>query len=643
MADSVSKDDDKDLAVFIRQFQESADITQSARAKSELCRDYVDGKQWTDTETKKLTKRGQPVITDNRIKDKIEHWLGMELSTRTDPHAYPRNPQDVGAADAATDALRYIADDNHFPQVKSGAFENMLVEGTGGCEVIIEQIKGKPCVRINRIRWDRMYWDAHSMLADFSDARFMGIVVWLDVADAKKKYPTQAVDFDALMAGTFDFANTYDDKPNLMVDRTRSRVQILEHYFNNGDGWKRVVFSRVGIIEAPADSPYLDEYGDPECPLIFQSAYVARDGNRYGVVPRYIPLQDEINHRRSKALHLLSSRQVIAEKGAVADVNKARQELARPDGWVEHQPGMKVEISQTNDLAMGQFNILQDTLASLAASGPNSALQGQEATQSGRSQQVAQQAGVVQLGPVLDGLRYWQNRVMRACWNRVKQYWTEETWIRVTDNEVSRFIALNQRVTRGEAEAQKLKGQPPEVIQARVQELAADPASLQEVVLNKTSDLDVDIVIDEAPDTVTLQSEQWLQLTELAKNGVPIKPETLIKASNLSNKDELIDDIKQSQQGNAALPPEVQQQLQQMVEQLQQKEQELAQREQALAQQEQALKSTSADIKTQMAGLTVAEAEVETQRKLLALDVKVAQATVKARDAAQSTQEQATP
>jgi hypothetical protein len=632
LVDTETQDDQ--LAEFVRQFQESCTGSQIARGQSEKCRDYFDGKQWNDTEVKKLKKRGQPVITDNRIKDKVEAWLGTELATRTDPHAYPRTPNEEQGAEAATDGLRYIADSNRFPQTKSAVFENILVEGTGGCEVIVEQRGNKPFITIRRVRWDRMYWDGHSMLADFSDAMFMGIVVWMDLEAAKKKYPAQAAAYDSMIDGSFDFGSTYDDKPAMWVDRTRKRVQVLEHYYKDPDqGWMRCVFTRAGFVEQPAPSAYKDEYGKPECCLHFQSAYVDRDGNRYGVVPRYLSLQDEINHRRSKALHLLTARQVVYEKGAIVDVNKAREQLARPDGMVEITPTMKFEINPTNDLAVGQFNILADTLQSLAASGPNSAIQGQEAKQSGRAQQVAQQAGVVQLGPVLDGLRHWQHRVMVACWNRVKQFWTEETWIRVTDDEKTRFVALNRRITRGEyaIEQAKNSGASPQDLEQLVLQMAQDPKGMEQILINGAAEMDVDIIIDEAPDTITLQSEQWLQLTELAKNGIPIKPATLIKASTLRNKDELIDDIEQDQSG---IPPQIAEEIKKIGEELQKQGDALKQQEQKLAQESAQLTAAKTDLGAQhaqfKADVTVAKAELTAQQKIFAAEQRVAQANLKA-------------
>jgi hypothetical protein len=67
--------------------------------------------------------------------------------------------------------------------------------------------------------------------------------------------------------------------------------------------------------------PYVDQDGESYCPWIFESANVDRENNRYGEMRHLIDPQDEINKRRSKALHLLNSRGVIATEGAVNDVN----------------------------------------------------------------------------------------------------------------------------------------------------------------------------------------------------------------------------------------------------------------------------------------------------------------------------------
>src|SRR5204863_1569356 len=73
--------------------------------------------------------------------------------------------------------------------------------------------------------------------------------------------------------------------------------------------------------------------------------------------------------------------------------------------------------------------------------------------------------------------------------------------------------------------------------------------------------LDCDIIIDEAPDSVTPQLEQWQGLAELAKSGVPIPPDVLIDAApNLKNKDRILARMKQGTPG-----ADMAQQLQQLM------------------------------------------------------------------------------
>ena len=626
MENGIATDETSDarLSYYLQQFWDSVDATREAREHAEFCRDYYDGRQWTDKERKTLEKRRQPCITDNRIKDKVDHLLGMERQTRTDPKAYPRTPMEESAAEAATDALRYVSDCEHFQQTKSKVFDNMLVEGTGGAEVVVEKKVEYIDVKIRHIRWDRIYYDPHSLSPDFSDASYSGIVAWMDLDKAKVKYPALSGNFDRLMDGTLQHSTgeTYDDKPDMWVDRRRKRVQIIEHYHQESGTWMRCVFSRAGVIEKAQPCVYLDQDGTPENPMILQSTYVERKGDRYGVVRRYLDPQDEVNKRRSKALHLISNQRAIAEKGAVDDVEKTRVELARPDGVVEVSPGMRFDVVENRDLAQGQFLLLQDALNTLASVGPNAALQGQKGDSSGRSQEIAQQAGTVQLGPLFDSVRYWQKRVMQAVWNRVRQYWTDEMWIRVTDDNKTYFVALNQRITKGELEAERLKDaqMSDEEKQARIQQLAQDPASQQPVTKNDVAKMNMDIVIDEAPDVVVLQQEQWIQLTELAKSGVPIPPQTLIQASTLRNKESLIADMAQMGPG---IPPEAQKQLDKA-------QGEIEQRAKQVEAQEQQLKDLENSIKEQTLALKLERGELEASRKLFQADVKVAKAEIRA-------------
>jgi hypothetical protein len=101
-------------------------------------------------------------------------------------------------------------------------------------------------------------------------------------------------------------------------------------------------------------APFKDKKGQSCASLILQSsAYVDRENRRFGMVSDFISLQDEINKRRSKALHLLSVNRIITEQGAVEDVDKAKREMAKPDGAIAVLPGMRFELLPGGDLAQG--------------------------------------------------------------------------------------------------------------------------------------------------------------------------------------------------------------------------------------------------------------------------------------------------
>lgn len=565
--------DDK-LSAYRTCVLEYVDNSTDERKEAELHRDYFDGKQWTAEEAAILEARGQPVITDNKIKDKVEYMEGVERKTRTDPKAFPRTPVHEQDADVATDCLRYVFEDNRFEQVKSAVFQNLLIEGFGGAEVIVDK-KDPRKVLIRKIRWDRLYRDPYSMEPDCSDAGYLGVISWMDAEHAKSKWKDKAQVLESTITNAPMRSNseTTDDKPR-WVDSKRKRVQVFEQYTKRGDTWERAVFVWGGFLEGPEECAYVDDEEEHECPILVASAYIDRNGKRYGLIQRYKSLQDEVNKRRSKSLHLLNSAQVILDKDSVEDINKLRREVHKPDGVIEKTPGMDFEIVRNLDLSAAHFQLLQQAEMALAATGPNAALLGQSGSISGRAKELDQQGGSIQVGVLFDAIRDWQLRIARAVWNRIRQYWDQEMMIRVTDSEYGlKFVTINQPVLQGELQAEQLKAQglPPDELQAAVMQIAQDPMAQIPVVengkqklRNAVAGLDVDIIIEEAPDTITVQAEEFAKLTELATAGIPIPPDVLIEASQLRNKKQILDRMKGADDPQAQAMAQLQQRMAEM-------------------------------------------------------------------------------
>jgi hypothetical protein len=553
---------------LVRKFESSEEASQTARSEAEKARDYYDGRQLTPDQIKALQKRKQPIVIENLIRPKVEFLCGLERQGRTD---YPRTAAHDDDANAVTDALRYVTEDQDFPIKRSGVFQNMLVEGFGGLEVFAEQGKAGIDPKLKALDWDRLFFDPHSSKADFSDASYLGYVTWMDIEEAKRRWPESEAILDAtLNKGSSSASDTYDDKPKWANwgDTKRRRVRIVTIYDRCRGDWERGVFTLSGELEAMAASPFVDEDGKPECALILQSAYVDRDNDRYGPVRDYMTLQDEVNKRRSRFLHLSNSRPIRVDPASGLDPEEARKEFNRPDGVLIAAQG-EVEDLSSQTMAAGHFNLLAEAKDAIKAVGPNATMQGKSGQdQSGKAISLLQQGGMTEMAPLLDNLRHFNIRVYRAIWNRIRQFWNEERWVRVTDDEKNvRFVGMN--TTQGALAAVKLRdamkaGQiDQQTAQQYAMQLQADPAMQQPA--NVIAELDVDIQIEEVQDSPTLQIEQFDQLTKLAPMAppqyVPTLFEMLIEASSLRNKDKLREIMDQAKQ---APPDPAQEQMKQI-------------------------------------------------------------------------------
>lgn len=557
--------DDAALSQLVQWHEAAEQATVDARAESERYRDYYDGKQWTPEEEAALRKRKQPVVTINRIAPKINFLAGQEQQRRSNPKAYPRNPQDEEAANAASDALRFVTDDQKWNRKRSECFDNHIVEGSCGIDVAVyEKRDGDYCIELRPIAWDRMWFDPHSRRRDFSDAKYLGQFLWMDQDEAEQRWPdkTDVLSATVNAESASSSGNTFDDVPRTRwTDPKRKRIRIAECWSREGGKVYYSVFTKGGLLSR-MESPYVDEDGDPAFGFVFGSCFVDRDGDRYGPIRNWISIQDEINKRRSKALHLLSVRQTRADRGAVADVNAMKRELAKPDGHIETMPNMAFEVLNTGDMAAAQFSLLQEAKTEIDSVGVNAAMAGTEGrSMSGRALIARQESGLSELGPVFDAFDQFQLDVYRAIWNRIRQFWTAEKWVRVTDDENNlRFVGLNVPMTLGEQVVEQAKQQGYQMSPEDLQQLQADPESQRVVgVKNNVTELDVDITIDQVPASAALQIEQFQTIAEMIKSGVPIPPKALIRASSLRNKEQIIEEMDGSDPANQAHGSQMQQ------------------------------------------------------------------------------------
>jgi hypothetical protein len=443
--------------------------------------------------------------------------------------------------------------------------EDFFVEGYGGVFIGVKQ-KGRSIeVEQSHIHWDRIIYDPHSRKKDFSDARYKGLLIWMDKADIVDNWP--GVRLEDLEAHGNDYETT-EDRPRWTDDNNRARICQL-FYLEKGK-WKMCVFSGDTVLVEASDSPYLDDEGLPTCPIELVSANVGSNNERYGEVAGFLSQQDEINHRRSKFLHQNSTRQTFGNDNAIQDVASAKAELRNPEGHLkingDAQFGKDFGVIPTGDMSSAQYQLYLDAKAEMDRSSFNAPLGGETADRdlSGRALDKLQQGATLELNRQYALLANFEKRVHEQTWARIKQFWKEEKWIRVTDDQENlRWIGLNAQITGQQflEDAIADKSAPLEqrqeaekILQFLVQ---TQNPRLQQVVevKNDVAAIDIDIVIDQSADVVNVQQEQFQLLVQFAqKQDLDIIE--ILELSQLRGKEELIQKIERRRaeqaQANAA-------------------------------------------------------------------------------------------
>jgi hypothetical protein len=526
---------DVDHAKRKREFLLYLSVKDAEIREQQNARRYYHGVQYTAEQIKVLNKRKQPVVTYNRIGRKINALVGLLERQKQDPRGYPRTPKHEEGAEVATATLRYVTDEQRWPEKSLTAGLNGGVDGLAGVELnLVPGDTGDVDIGLEDVDPSSFFYDPRSLKPDFSDARYMGVGKWADVEATVAMFPDKEAEIRASVDTGAELTSDpdSDQKQWYSSSETRgNRLRLVDHWYLVGNDWFWCIYT--GFTVLASGSSYLrDEKNRSICKYLMFSANVDQDGDRYGFVRNMKSSQDEINQRRSKGLHTLNSRRIFIEQGSGNDVEHVRKEMARPDGVIEYigQPPTPDDGAKGQEL-QGHLAFLEDAKNEIENYGFNPALVGQGTDQlSGRAMQFQQQAGIAELGPYLSAFKNWKLRVYRAIWGAIQQHWTGERWIRVTDDQdLAQFFAVNQ--------------------------MGIDPNTGMPALVNALGSLDVDIIIDEGPDTINMQQDAYDTLSLMAQKGVQVPPQLLIELSPLPGSvKKKANDILEKAQQQAAQP-----------------------------------------------------------------------------------------
>lgn len=504
--------------------------------EQKVARHYYHGAQWTPEEIRILRARRQPIITFNRTSRKVDGIVGLVQRLRQDPKAFPRNPQNGTGAEVVTQSVRAVLDGADWEYLDFECCKQAAIEGVAGIELkLVEGDHQDPDVTADFIFGDDFFYDPRSFKPDFSDARYMGIAKWLDVDAAVELFPDKEDELRTLMVDTGFDLTTHSDREFKWVYVNEQRLRLVEHWYKHKGRWHWAFYCSFMLL-ARGTSPFLDERNRPCNKFVMFSASVDHDGDRYGFPRNLKGPQDELNQRRSKALHMANTRRLIAHKGAVDDVEIARREWARPDGYIEVNPGREIKPDDTTMDQKAQLDLMADArseIDSFASITPDRLGADDASAHSGVAINLLQKAGLAELGSFIKYYENWTLRVYRAVWNVVRSTWKAERWIRVNvgNEEAVSWIQLNG--------------------------IGVDQWG-RPTWVNKIGALNVDIILDKGPDTANVLLDVLDVLKTMPPGTVP--PQIFIKLAPISEsiKKELLQLMQQASQQQQQQDPQAQ-------------------------------------------------------------------------------------
>lgn len=527
--------------------------------------EFREGIQWSSTEIAELEKRGQPATVENEIKPIIDRIIGQYKSQKARIIYRGRNVGlDETHADILTALSLHIEQQSDYEFEEGDMFDDGQVCGAGCMEVSVDyddDLTPKIVHQAENIL--NIFPDPNSKKYDWNkDAEFICRAKWVSFNEAKELYPDYKDEIDGYI-GTNPVQNDSQTmERNHLLDERLKRVRIVEVWYKKMVKRKlaispsyggvleigtiskqefdkfKMMFSdfkihekiepkiRVGvflgnILLEDKDSPYNHNL----FPFVPYFVYRRKNGEPYSMVRMLKDPQMEINKRRSKALHLLNSRLVLYEEGAVTDKDMLAQEMRRPDGQLEYKKGYQFQMADSIELAATQMQLQQESKLSMSrVSGvSDEAMARKSEIRSGIGLQRKQMMTDIITMPIFDNLRRSRMMIGKLRYELIKQFYNEEKIFAVTDDmNQTKHYAMTMDVIK----------------------------TIKEGIY--------DVIIEEAPNTTTIQEEQFAYLAELVKGlgippnvGVALLP-IFIRLSQLKNKDE----VAQIMEGLQQMPPE---------------------------------------------------------------------------------------
>jgi hypothetical protein len=551
----------------------------NGRNKMVQCFKYREGEQWTSEELDELKERHQPDTVNNQIAVVVNKLVGDVVNQRVRVGYRGRNQKlDEAEANLLSDIFLFIRQSNDLEFEERDMADDGFTCGMGVLDVDVTfDDMAMPFIKIRHEDPLVVFPDPDSRTYDWNeDAKFIARANWQKLDDVIEQYPQAELGLKGVMgsamslgddSGSGQLATVDAFKGEKYVDKDNERVRVIQVQYKKyvreqllilGTGESKKFTEKKEILpilksakEAGIEYRIIDRLTHNICvglyaggillehketeskffSLVPYFAYRRKTGEPYSLITLALSMQDAINKRESKALHLLTMNQVVAEKSAVDDKDAVQAEVAKADGYIEVRDGAlsgeKFRIEKNLELASTQFQMHERATADLYKIVGVDPRMGQQTGEirSGTGLQRKYAEGSKPVATLFDNIRRTRKIMARVILDRVQEYYTPNTTLLITD---------------GPEEAGRQVG------------ISAD-------MLQKIKTTQYNVIADELEDTETSQQEQADKLMQILPQVIPLGPywvQKILQLTTIRQKDEMIQELK-AQSGPPPVQPKV--------------------------------------------------------------------------------------
>ena len=505
------------------------------------------GEQWNEDDKTALAEQNRPAVTFNRVAKVIDAASGNELVSRQEARYLPRNATDTDAVQAEVwnAAAKYFRDHCNAEDEESDAFRDTLICGMGWTETKVDFSEDPDgMIVIERVDPLEMRWDLGSKRRNLVDSKFRLREKWVPGDEVRRQWPKanlgmedltyldelwmeephdadNAWKYEGLDAGTY--ARGYNPATK------EYRIIFLEWW--EYENYNRYV-TVDGTLEETDDQNRIvrDSFGEPRAvkqrrkrfyravvggqSLLEKGEILGNDWTYHCITGKRMrrgnsttwfglmkPMKDPqmyANKFMSQMMHVWNSNTkggFFYETNALADPVKAREDLSRPEGMVELNPGglAKVQERAQFQVPANLDRLMQYAISAIPdVSGVNLEFMGlANREQAGVTEHARARAAFGILAVLYDALRLYRKIQGKYMLVIMSKYLADGRLIRIMGPEGPAFVRMT-----------KQQGDPK-----------------------------YDVVIDDQPSSPNEKMEVWQLMTQLLPvfkdQGVPVVPELL--------------------------------------------------------------------------------------------------------------------